>query len=133
MITTYPTIPTLDAKTETETAIAFGLRALGFMLRTNVVAPLDSETLEAALHASIVPMQAQGETSPVVFDKVHDLRLAINQILAARRRVLAEELAALVLRSVPPTNATRGGGPSTVLRRQPVPMIPPAGATVSRF
>lgn len=122
-------LPSPEPRTESETVQQYGLRILGFVLRTNVTATLTDLELELADH--VYPLAIQNP----------DLMLITREYMtAARHRIMA----ALKYRQTiapPPPDAEPAAvildrpnaGPMAPLRPTPTPQPPPRMAADLAF
>jgi hypothetical protein len=86
----YPRLPELTPQTPDETAEAYGLRALRFMLATDTTAGVPDEALALAGHTYRVAIAAP-DLQPATLDRLAELERRIAAALRFRRRMAAED------------------------------------------
>lgn len=151
------TIEQFNGRQDSETAQAFGLRVLAFVIRTGLLGDIPNDGLEAGIYAGAFAV-ANPEIAPAAAEAVTNAQLRMRRTLDVRRREAREALLRLGFTDEPIVhaegshearpgvsglssveiefvknlfrefhNGDDGGGGRKVKRPTPRPSLPPSG------
>src|SRR5207249_1967342 len=127
---TYPRLPEFDPRRPEEPAVAFGSRALAFLVQHGITATLDDEALEQAEHAAIYVV-ASRDIALVALQRVNAVRLMIAATLKCRLKDRAAAAQAVAVCQQASPQAPEGG--ARVPSPRPLPRRPSPSAAAKPF
>jgi hypothetical protein len=125
-------LPTFDPQRPDETRQQYGLRALAFVLATNVTATLDDDALALADHVYPIAIAAH-DILPIAVDRLSAARLAILASLKARKALDREQTPDSPTAVPSARQETPDGGTKVPTHPTPTPQPPPPFALVPDY